>query len=250
MGNILGNKGITERELKLVCTRSFDKCPFPNCNQLLVQHDSIVGQIAHIVSPEENGPRADPSFPRDMLNRADNLLMLCPIHHKIVDDNDGTYTVSELKNMRENHIRSCHHDLQDAIQQVGFSELEPVIKHLISSPEFNPVEDYRLISIKEKLKKNKLSDRVEHEMSLGLLKVNEVRDYIQVISKADPLFSERLVSAFVKKYKELKTQDRSSDDIFYSLRAYAEGPNPNYSIRAASLSVITYLFECCEVFEK
>ena len=210
----------------------------------------MVGEIAHIISPAAEGPRYDPAFPKDKLNKADNLVMFCPVHHAVIDDQPDQYSAAELKKMREDHGRRCLQEVQKTIPSISYLELEVVVRHLAASPDFQHNEDYHLLSIKDKIKRNNLSARVEKQISVGLLKVHEVKNFIETMNKVDPLFSERLVSGFSAKYLELKTQNQEPDSIFFGLLGFAEGKNPSFAIRAASLAVLTYLFECCEVFEK
>lgn len=62
-------------------------CACPPCATPLVFIDEDHGvrevavQIAHIRSPKRDGPRHDPTFPADRLNREENLLLLCGVHH-------------------------------------------------------------------------------------------------------------------------------------------------------------------------
>ena len=51
-----------------------------------VDDDSIIGDECHIVSAATNGPRYDPDFPDDQLDDYSNLLLLCKVHHKLIDD--------------------------------------------------------------------------------------------------------------------------------------------------------------------
>jgi hypothetical protein len=77
-------------------------CAYPPCATPLVFIDEDHGvrevavQIAHIRSPKRDGPRHDPTFPADRLNREENLLLLCGVHHHPVDRNSSTYTIGEL----------------------------------------------------------------------------------------------------------------------------------------------------------
>ncbi|WP_228116647.1 hypothetical protein [Xanthomonas citri] len=63
----------------------------------------FVGEVAHIVAEKPDGPRGSSSMPLDARNTGDNLLLLCPVHHKIVDDDPGTYTVEHLIEVRRQH---------------------------------------------------------------------------------------------------------------------------------------------------
>src|SRR5699024_4049261 len=56
-----------------------------------------------ISSSRPKGPRHDPSFPSEKLDSYDNLLLLCRTHHKMVDDQEATFTADTLRQMKNNH---------------------------------------------------------------------------------------------------------------------------------------------------
>ena len=39
-------------------------------------------------------------------NKYDNLILMCKVHHKIIDDQPNTYTVEVLKSMKAAHINA------------------------------------------------------------------------------------------------------------------------------------------------
>lgn len=61
--------------------------------------------MAHIVPWSARGPRGKDRLPDGELNDADNLILLCPDHHKEVDGNPGTYTVRALRGLKDRHER-------------------------------------------------------------------------------------------------------------------------------------------------
>jgi len=63
----------------------------------------VVGDECHIVSGQSQGPRYDSSFPAARLDEPDNLILLCRVHHKIVDDQTQTYTVEALRKLKATH---------------------------------------------------------------------------------------------------------------------------------------------------
>src|SRR5262249_50638182 len=65
--------------------------------------ESIVGDECHIISGASQGPRHAPNFPEDQIDDADNLLVLCRVDHKRVDDQPGEYTVERLKRIKIEH---------------------------------------------------------------------------------------------------------------------------------------------------
>ena len=65
-----------------------------------VDDESIIGDECHIVSPAFSGPRHDPKFAREKLNDHANLLLLCKVHHKLIDDQQSEYTASHLAKIK------------------------------------------------------------------------------------------------------------------------------------------------------
>ena len=65
--------------------------------------ESVVGDECHIISAKPGGPRYDSSFPSDQIDSHSNLLLLCKVHHKLVDDQESTYTAELLRQLKDNH---------------------------------------------------------------------------------------------------------------------------------------------------
>jgi len=88
---------------KKLFTLSRNQCAFENCNNPIYvpNEDSIIGMISHIRSPRKKGPRHDPDYVN--VDSLENLLLLCPKHHKIVDDNPEKYSVEILTAMKIKH---------------------------------------------------------------------------------------------------------------------------------------------------
>ena len=98
---------ISGKTRKILWGRSANRCAF--CRHELVidasaaDDDSIVGEECHIVSGKIEGPRHDPALAPERVDDADNLILLCRIHHKMVDDQSATYSVSELQRLKADH---------------------------------------------------------------------------------------------------------------------------------------------------
>jgi len=65
--------------------------------------ESVVGDECHIVSGKGQGPRYDPAFPTEDLDEPENLILLCRVHHKMVDDQHETYAADVLSKLKINH---------------------------------------------------------------------------------------------------------------------------------------------------
>lgn len=93
--------GPSQPVIKRLFARSGNRCAFPKCRVALVQGKTVVGRICHIKG--RNGPRYDASQTPAERHGYDNLVLLCPTHHAIVDDDSEAYTVERLTKMKADH---------------------------------------------------------------------------------------------------------------------------------------------------
>lgn len=93
----------------MLWAKSGSRCAFPTCRQSLIIDEtyadgfSIVGDEAHIVAREQNGARGISSLTEQERDEFDNLLLLCKIHHKQIDDQPDTFTVEALHKIKKDH---------------------------------------------------------------------------------------------------------------------------------------------------
>lgn len=99
----------TQRVVKRLFALSSNQCAFPNCSTAIVQResDTVTGKICHIKARSPKGPRFDPSQTDDERHGFANLLLLCGVHHDVVDDPSRSreYTVNALTQMKAEHER-------------------------------------------------------------------------------------------------------------------------------------------------
>lgn len=99
--------GITDKTRKILWGPSGNRCAI--CRHELVvdatavDDESVVGDECHIMSGKGQGPRYEAAFPFDRLDEPDNLILLCRVHHKMIDDQHETYTVDLLRSLKANH---------------------------------------------------------------------------------------------------------------------------------------------------
>lgn len=92
---------------KLLWGRSGNRCAICKTELVESQTDtddpSILGEECHIIANHDGGPRSEPSLPDSDRDKADNLILLCRNHHKIVDDQFEAYTVERLRAIKSEH---------------------------------------------------------------------------------------------------------------------------------------------------
>jgi hypothetical protein len=76
-----------------------------------------------------------------------------------------------------------------------------------------------------------------------------VKKYLRGLS--DQTRYDRVAAAFRLRYQELRNEGRSPDDILTSLQKFIAGTSvPSLSHQAATLAILAFFFEACEIFER
>ena len=111
---------ISDKTRKILWGRSGNRCAL--CRHELVidatskDDESVVGEECHIVSAKGQGPRYEQTYPTDNIDEPDNLVLLCRIHHKMVDDQHETYTADVLSKLKSNHEAWVSSTLNGVVQ--------------------------------------------------------------------------------------------------------------------------------------
>lgn len=101
--------GISVKTRKMLWGRAANRCALPTCRKELVMDEtgtddpSIIGEECHIIAREDDGPRGNPNFSKEQRDLYSNLILMCNIHHKIIDDQEKFYTIEKLKEMKRDH---------------------------------------------------------------------------------------------------------------------------------------------------
>ena len=203
--------------------------------------------MAHIAGKELKGPRHDTTMSDVKKNSYDNLILLCPTCHKKIDKQVNTYTVEKLHAIKHDHLVWVEKMLKRVTPDVGFAELEVVVCYITSGQAVDNTS-YDLITVKDKIRRNSLSEQVEGMIKIGLSRSKEVKSYLD--AHPDAHFGSRLSAGFVAEYCQKRDLGISGDALFLSLVDYAAGRSADFMRRVAGMVVLVYLFEACEVFER
>lgn len=246
---------IPTKELKLIWGFSAARCSKPDCRCLCVAtkkgNDSnvTIGEIAHIHSYSDDGPRANISLSKLDRNKYENLILLCANHHTEVDGQENHYSADVLRKWKQQHEEWIDDKLQISISNISFAELEIVTRSIVAVP-LPPTESFTLISPKEKIEKNGLSERIAQRIRLGMVKANEVESFVRDASKLVSDFPERITRGFIIKYNQFVEEGCHGDSLFEAMHEFAAQGYGDFDNQSAGLAVLVYLFEKCEVFEK
>jgi hypothetical protein len=169
---------------------------------------------------------------------------------KNIQDVDSTVAErrSQLKNLiKERQEREA---LARQMPDITFDELEIVTKSIICIPPVPPETNFALTNPREKMSKNKFTDKVLFPLTMGMGKVWEVNRFVETFATLNPDFPERLRAGFIREYERLRAEGVEGDALFEALYNFSSGHSTDIRKVAAGLAVLSYLFWKCEVFER
>ena len=99
----------TPKTLKILFGSSGNQCAHPECTNNVIEpateesDAAVIAQICHIYAFSTNGPRGKTGLTNEELNSPENLILLCPNHHVVVDKQHETYPIELLKQWKREH---------------------------------------------------------------------------------------------------------------------------------------------------
>ena len=102
-------RNYSQKTLKVLFGLSGNQCAHPECENTVIeaateQSDAhVVTQICHIYAINVDGPRGKVGLTNEELNSPENLILLCPNHHVVVDGQPETYPAEMLKQWKQEH---------------------------------------------------------------------------------------------------------------------------------------------------
>lgn len=237
----------------------------PTCRRMLSfepQGDDYVmrGVAAHIAGERGGGARGrpsarfDPSMTDEERNSLANLLYVCRNCHELIDAHpygEREYPTARLLDIKAEHESAVAAALDEGLAMVTFRELAEATRWINEVSPPPPGRDFSRVAIEDKIKKNGLSLSSQNLIVTHLALSDQVRSFIQELSRDDPGFPERLISGFLEHYHKLRARGISSgEDLFNSMCMFARRGFRDVKTQCAAQAVLVYLFETCEVFER
>lgn len=91
------------REIKLLFARSSNRCAFPRCRAPIALDETLAGEVCHIKGARPRSARYDASQTDTERHAYENLILMCPTHHTVIDDDEEAYTVERLRAIKASH---------------------------------------------------------------------------------------------------------------------------------------------------
>jgi len=101
-------RGIPGLTRLVLFVRAGGRCEFDGCPRYLIEHpvtltEGNFAQVAHIVAFRPDGPRGRVRLRPKYIHTAQNLMLLCPQCHKLIDDHPSDYTRRTLTEYKRRH---------------------------------------------------------------------------------------------------------------------------------------------------
>jgi hypothetical protein len=165
-------KDIKIPTVKKLFAMSGNICAFPGCNEKIVDDNEVLlGVICHIEAAEKGGPRYNEKSNNEERRSLDNLILLCPNHHRKIDS-DPSYTVDSLKKMKYNH--------QNRVSSQPYNVSEPVVAQAIINyqNEFKQLTVSGEIGTQINIQAEKFNYQGDFKEEEELSIVDEIFDYV------------------------------------------------------------------------
>ena len=102
-------RNYSQKTLKILFGLSGNQCAHPKCTNNVIEpateksDAAVIAQICHIYAISDDGPRGKAGLTNEELNSPENLILLCPTHHTVVDNQYENYPAEMLKQWKQDH---------------------------------------------------------------------------------------------------------------------------------------------------
>jgi hypothetical protein len=98
---VTSGPGITD--IKRLFSHSGNRCAFPKCKTPVFLEGALVAAVCHIRGEKAGSARYDPKQPPEERQAYANLVLMCATHHAVIDDDEVSYTVDRLLQIKAAH---------------------------------------------------------------------------------------------------------------------------------------------------
>src|SRR6478609_9392593 len=93
------------KTIKRLFALSGNQCAFPGCCSpiIMVSSGKVIGEVCHIKAQKPNAPRYDSAQNDSERHAFENLILLCPLHHTLIDSDADSYTIERLAQIKNEH---------------------------------------------------------------------------------------------------------------------------------------------------
>ncbi len=222
-------KGVPPKIQRILSASSGNKCAYPGCETRFTERstdesdDCFVGEICHIYAVSEKGPRWKQGLTSKELNSLGNLILLCPTHHKIVDDQHESYPAETLRQWKHEHEaeihRRCFSDLKKPLSHASAKlvnqKIENEVNILRKSRFFEEFDSVgHSLKLAKKLTEGELLDGTDAVRSRAIAwcvrflahggKLDVAEKYLDLAKRLEVCIETKIADSFISSSKDGK----------------------------------------------
>lgn len=91
--------------IKRLFGESGNLCAFPKCSQPIISGSVVFGKVCHIKGRKPGSARFDAAQSDEDRHGYNNLVLMCGVHHDVIDNDEDSYTVERLHEIKAAHLR-------------------------------------------------------------------------------------------------------------------------------------------------
>ncbi|MCA1622468.1 MAG: hypothetical protein LC768_01885 [Acidobacteria bacterium] len=207
----------SRKTIKKLFALSGNVCAFPKCPMPLIDEDSgsVIGEMCHIKARNSGGARYDSTQTDEQRDAFENLILMCSIHHKVIDDDEESYSVERLEQIKSNYESRPSSSTELTIEQERLEQiLETHIRSIIEKSNFQTNNTETIKEGNYLIKAQRLAREKEHNdfRSKWLYSHETLKDAINSVNEIFSLFDRHFSSnseIFSKLGIELEIQKTS-----------------------------------------
>src|SRR6266576_528042 len=97
---------ISDVDLKILWGKAAGRCSCPGCANICISYfeksrEKVLGEMAHVIPQSSKGPRGTDGVTGP--DTYENLILLCPYHHEIVDKAPADFPSELLRQWKRQH---------------------------------------------------------------------------------------------------------------------------------------------------
>lgn len=134
---------VSEKVRYLLWAKSAGRCQFDGCNEplwrdRLTKIEMNFADVAHIIGDSPRGPRGDVLLSKEYCDDASNLMLMCLVHHRMIDRITKVYSDDVLRQMK-----AVHEERIERLTEIKPDRTSHVLIYRGAIGKHQPKIDYR-----------------------------------------------------------------------------------------------------------
>jgi hypothetical protein len=172
--------------MNVLLALSGNGCAFPGCQkQLVIDNKYFIGEFCHIEGKKPGSSRYNQSMTDNERQSFENLIVLCPNHHTVIDKDLSKYPVQDLKNFKKIREQKYQNN-----QYIVPDDILTIVKVSVNYDEYSFERVHNLLKVYGSLESNETKklcftflDHAMKGLTLPSTMTDDVKEALKIIFK-------------------------------------------------------------------